>query len=103
MNYIEKFEVKKGGTKFNLVVSQEPDDSIFSNNGKGGFKPWAGGCGIGSCQTTKTIARGILFGYITMEIKNRITKTKKELAELEALQTALGDDVFNLGQFKVKA
>ena len=103
MEYIERFDVEKGKTKIRLAISKEPKTSIFSD-GKDGFHPWAGGCGIGGNNRTLAGARLVCFEHVTSsDIKRRIADHKARLLELEYLEQTLGDDTFNLGQFKVKA
>ncbi len=99
---VERFTVKDGKTSFSLTISHEPTSSIFSD-GKDGFHPWIGGCGIGGNQRTIAGARLICFEQVTSDIDRKIHDYEERLAELKRLRETLGNDVFNLGQFMVKA
>ena len=102
MEYVERFEVKDGKTCFNLAISHEKKTSIFSD-GKDGFHPWSGGCGIGGNNRTMAGARLVCFESVTGDIDRAIKNHEDRVAELKRLRETLGNDVFNLGQFKVKA
>lgn len=102
MNYVERFELKEGKTTFSLAISLEPRESIFSD-GKDGFHPWSGGCGIGGNNRTIAGARLVCFESVVSDIDRKIRDHEERLVELKKLRNTLGSDVFNLGQFKVKA
>jgi hypothetical protein len=90
----ENFVVAQGKTILGASIKTEWFDEH-------GFMPFVGGCGIsGGMQKTAGAARQMIFEYLHGEIQLRIDDHKARIKELEVLQTKLGDDVFNLGQFK---
>jgi hypothetical protein len=103
MKYIERFELKDGKTNFALAISHEPITSIFSDGKSAGFHPWSGGCGISGTHHTIGGARLVCFQHVKADINRKISEYDTRLVELKRLSETLGDDVFNLGQFKVKA
>jgi hypothetical protein len=67
----------------------------------GKFKCWIGGCSVGVDRKDLNDARKYIFDYIkeSLQRQHAIAKRTAELTHL--LYSRLGDDVFNLGQFKL--
>ncbi len=89
MNYIERFKIP--GVP-GLLISKEEN---------GMFKAWSGGCGVGGDFKTIEKCREFLFEDAIQDLIRKEDEASKTYALCVKSKTILGNDVFNLGQFKI--
>jgi hypothetical protein len=85
--YVEKFEVS---TLFRACISKDAD----------GFRPWINGCAISMSLKNIDMARLAIFSHIVASLLQRKEERYKELELIQSTLDKLGNDIFNLGQFK---
>lgn len=85
--YVEEFQIPVIG---NASISKEKD----------GFKPWVGGCAIDGSLKDMAEARLAIFNHVVDELKHRKETKLTEISNIDNAMSRLGDDCFNLGQFK---
>lgn len=104
--YIEKYEVP--GDSFygieDYLDGQPMKDHFFGYKFDKDRDPryllWRGGCGIGTAETINE-ARGKLFRFIRDRINQKHKCLIKQTDEISGVVGQLGDDPFNLGEFRV--
>jgi hypothetical protein len=90
VKYIESFTVP-GVPSFGIEKREKEND----------YYVWVGGCGIGGHETIQG-ARDRIFWYAKEELQRKIDAAQAELRKLSPVISSLeGDDVFNLGKYKV--
>ena len=90
--YVEQFEIPYGSGKIGASISKDED----------GFKPWCGGCGIGKAEPTINGARQTIFNHVQIRLKGIKVDAENVVKQSEKSLAILGNDLFNLGQFKLK-
>ncbi len=88
LNEVERFKIG------------EMSACITKEDGK--FKPWWNGCGICLASNTIDEARSHLHDWLKRYIDQETAKFLKRATEYQKLSDVLGNDVFNLGQFKTE-
>ena len=86
--YIESFEVGPYSARISKVEG-------------GTFRCWFGGGGVGPNYETQNEAREFIRSYIVTRAATECVELRKQMKQLEHILSKLGDDFFNLGQFKV--
>lgn len=101
MIYLEQFKIPQVG---NIGIEDLEDgrpasDHFMPDLQQHRFHMWWNGGGIGNADTLEE-AREFCLGYATRRLKTKIAELRRDLREAEGAQTTMGDDPFNLGQFK---
>jgi len=66
-----------------------------------GFVPWSGGSAIHRPFPSKDECRQYIFDNAKADLQRKQAHFKRKLEEIETSLKTLGDDKFNLGEFKI--
>jgi hypothetical protein len=101
VTYLETFRIR-GLPTLGIEDYEQPGEHFMPNSDHKRYQLWSGGCGIGQADTLEE-ARNKVLAFAKLRLIEQIAPLEKKTREIKQSIALLGDDVFNLGRFKVEA